>query len=122
MPIELLTAKGLLVVDEAALQPDDPDRPTLLDAVRAAGLPLAQSCRGVGVCRSCAVDIEAGAAALLPLSSLEARFGFGPTRRLACQVAFPGPGVAVRVHHGSWGRPAPPPDAPSAASDGTLDP
>lgn len=122
MPFELLTAKGLLVVDGAALQPDDPDSPTLLDAVRAAGLPLAQSCRGEGVCRSCAVDIEAGADALLPLSPLEARFGFAPTRRLACQIAFPGPGVAVRVHHRSWGRPAPPPDAPSAASDGTLDP
>jgi ferredoxin len=122
VPIELLTAKGRLVVDPATLQPDDPERPTLLDAVRAAGLPLAQSCRGEGICRSCAVDIEAGGDALLPLSRLEVRFGFTADRRLACQAPIPGPGVALRVHHPSWGRPAPPPDAPIPASDGTLDP
>lgn len=122
MPIELLTAKGRLVVDPAGLQPDDPERPTLLDAVRAAGLPLAQSCRGEGVCRSCAVDIVSGADALLPLSPLEARFGFSAQRRLACQAAISGSCELVGVHHPAWGRPAPPPGAPTSAADGTLDP
>ena len=121
--IEFLTAGPLRVVDVAAVTATEPDAPpTLLDAVRAAGLPLGQSCRGEGVCRSCAVDVEVGAAELPPLTALEARFGFRPARRLSCQVVVPAASVRVRLHHPAWGRPATPPAAPTPGADGTLEP
>ncbi|HEY8379937.1 MAG TPA: 2Fe-2S iron-sulfur cluster-binding protein [Nannocystis sp.] len=107
--IEFLTAARLIVLDAAAIAPAESGlAPTLLDAVRAARLPLGQSCRGEGVCRSCGVDIPLGADALSPLTALETRFGFGPARRLACQVVVPTAAVRVRLHHPSWGLPPAP--------------
>lgn len=121
--IEFLTAARLIVLDSGDLAPAEPDQAaTLLDAVRVARLPIGQSCRGEGVCRSCAVEIEIGAAELPPPTALEARFGFRAARRLACQVVVPTASVRVRLHHPSWGRPPAPPAPPSPAADGRLEP
>lgn len=117
--VEHETSRGVVVV---ALEPaagSADAAPTLLDAIRQAGLPIGQSCRGEGVCRSCVVDVSVGAAALLPLTPLEVRFGFTPARRLACQAFVPAGDVRVRLHHPGWGRPAAPRDADA---DGTLGP
>lgn len=83
-----------------------PDAATLLDAVRHVGLPLGQSCRGEGVCRSCAVEILAGIDGLSAPSPLERRFGFVDERRLACQARLTAADAALRVvvGHPSWGR------------------
>ena len=117
--VEHETSRGLVVVELAPAGGSEDEPTTLLDAVRLAGLPIGQSCRGDGVCRSCGVDVLAGAAALLPLSALEVRFGFTAARRLACQALVPAGDVRVRLHHPAWGRPAAPRDADA---DGTLGP
>lgn len=129
--IVFATAAGRIALPVAELHDGDA---SLLDAVRHAGLPLGQSCRGEGVCRSCAVDILAGADHLGPLSSLERRFAaraadpeaaFHATRRLACQAVLPSADVAVSVvvAHPAWGRP-PAADPPASApeTDATLEP
>lgn len=117
--LEFSTSRGVLQLDLAGVRGDGDAPPTLLDAVRTAGLPLGQSCRGVGVCRSCTIHIERGADALPPLTPLEARFGFAPDRRLACQIELSPALVLLRVHHPAWGRP---PSAPTPGPDGTLQP
>lgn len=125
--IHFATASGrirLPVAELTAKLPADQADVTLLDAVRHVGLPLGQSCRGEGVCRSCAVDIDAGAGHLGPESPLERRFGFHDTRRLACQAHLPrAAGSIVLVSHRAWGRPpAADPAAPARATDATLEP
>lgn len=109
-----------------------PSEATLLDAIRHVGLPLGQSCRGEGVCRSCAVDILAGDELLGPRTAIELRGRRGapaspPGVRLACQARLPAPGAvsSVVVGHLAWGRwPGPPsePDAitPAAGSPGSV--
>ncbi len=90
-----------------------PAEATLLDAVRHAGLPLGQSCRGEGVCRSCAVDLRAGEAHLGPRTATELRLdrrgapASPPGVRLACQARLPAPGAVARVvvGHPAWGAP-----------------
>jgi len=102
-----------------------PDQTTLLDAVRHVGLPLGQSCRGEGVCRSCAVEILAGGDRLTAPSPLERRFGFVDDRRLACQVRLTAADTAalVVVGHPSWGRPtAAQREPPGPAADASVDP
>jgi 2Fe-2S ferredoxin len=127
--IVLATASGRFAVTAADLRPEGPcSEPagdgdaTVLDAVRRAGLPLGQSCRGEGVCRSCAVDVLEGAEHLGPPSPLERRFGFSGARRLACQARVPADATAT-VAHPAWGRPPPAePAVPAAAPDATLEP
>lgn len=102
-----------------------PEQATLLDAVRHVGLPLGQSCRGEGVCRSCAVEILAGGDGLTAPSPLEHRFGFVDARRLACQVRLLAADAASRVvvGHPAWGRPpAAQPESPGPAADVSVDP
>lgn len=122
--IEFLTAARRIVLDAATIAPAEPGlSPTLLDAVRAARLPLGQSCRGEGVCRSCAVDVPHGAEALPPLTAIETRFGFAPARRLACQVVVPAAAVRIRLHHPSWGLPpAPGPHPDTSGQAAPFDP
>lgn len=139
LPVAELGARPGTDPADPAASPDPPSgeftsRPsgpefTLLDAVRHVGLPLGQSCRGEGVCRSCAVDIEAGGEHLGALTSLERRFGFHDTRRLACQACLPAPAGnhIVLVTHRAWGRPpaadpAADPAAPANATGATLEP
>ena len=98
---------------------------TLLDAVRHVGLPLGQSCRGEGVCRSCAVEILAGSDGLTAPSPLERRFGFVDDRRLACQIPLPAADAALRVviGHPSWGRlTAAQGEPPGPVADVSVDP
>jgi len=113
-----------------------PAEATLLDAVRHAGLPLGQSCRGEGVCRSCAVDLIAGDEALSPRTPIELRERRGapaspPGVRLACQARLPAPGAVARVvvGHLAWGRqpglatePGPASGSPAPAPGASVDP
>jgi ferredoxin len=63
---------------------------TLLDAVLAAGLPIARACGRDGLCGRCGVQVIAGAGAISPESETEAaakgRNRIDPALRLACQA------------------------------------
>jgi ferredoxin len=67
---------------------------TLLDVARRAGIPLGNSCGGIGVCSRCKVRIVAGAENLTPATSVETRFatarGFAEDERMACQAVVLG--------------------------------
>lgn len=71
-----------------------PSGTTLLDAVVAAGLPIARSCGADGICGKCALRALAGADALGPESADEARIKarnrIDPELRLACRVRVRG--------------------------------
>ncbi len=129
--IVLETRRGeitLSVADVQASREPSESPATLLDAVRRAGLPLGQSCRGEGVCRSCTVEVLAGADALVPpgpleLRQLRARPDEPLDRRLACQVPLPAACAArVVLAHPSWGRPPRPADPATGAADGSPAP
>ncbi len=62
---------------------------TLLAAARAAGLPLASSCRGAGICDACRVVVIADAHNLTPPTTFET--GLPDSERLACQARAEGP-------------------------------
>ena len=68
---------------------------SILDVARRAGVPLGNSCGGVGVCSRCKVRVLSGAENLSPPTSLETRFGlsreFAPDERMACQAVVEGP-------------------------------
>jgi ferredoxin len=70
------------------------DDESILDVARRAGVPLGNSCGGVGVCTRCKVRIVAGADNLRPATSIELRFGsargFGEDERMACQAVVLG--------------------------------
>ena len=67
---------------------------TLLDVARRAGVPLGNSCGGVGICARCKVRVVAGAENLTPPTSVETRFatarGFAEDERMACQAIVVG--------------------------------
>jgi ferredoxin len=67
---------------------------TLLDVARRAGVPVANSCGAVGVCARCVVRVLDGAAALSPMTTIEARVTrdrkCAPDERLACQAIVGG--------------------------------
>ena len=54
---------------------DANDDESLLDVARRAGVPLGNSCGGVGVCARCKVRVVSGAENLSPPTSIEVRFG-----------------------------------------------
>jgi ferredoxin len=62
----------------------------LLEAARAAGLPIAQACSGEGLCARCAVEILRGSDGIAPEREPEIqakrRNRVAPELRLACQV------------------------------------
>jgi len=63
---------------------------TVLDVVNRLGLPLGQSCRGEGVCRSCRIFLIRGHEHLTPLTELERRdrsLDHEAGWRLACQLS-----------------------------------
>ncbi len=72
---------------------------TLLEAIRAAGIPHASVCGGRGRCTTCRVRITDGHAGLLPPEEVEsralARLGMPQGIRLACQVRPRGDVTAV---------------------------
>ena len=67
---------------------------TLLDVARRAGVPLGNSCGGVGVCARCKVRVVSGAEHLSAPTSIELRFGpargFKEDERMACQAVVTG--------------------------------
>jgi 2Fe-2S ferredoxin len=67
----------------------------LLRAALDAGMPLASSCDGTGVCRACRVRVVAGDENLSPRSSAELLAGeegaLEPNERYACQAWVLGP-------------------------------
>lgn len=67
---------------------------SLLRAAVRARMPIGRSCRGVGVCAACRVQILAGADALLPMDELEralaARAPLAPNERYACRARVTG--------------------------------
>ncbi len=130
--IHLLTA---IVAEETGVGAPLPGPlPSLLDVVNEAGLPLGQSCRGVGICRSCGVWTEAGPRALNPPTDREDAAALPKGWRLACQARVAVPElvcsatrpegrVDVRLWHPAWGVPEPERDldldaAPEAPVDG----
>jgi ferredoxin len=64
---------------------------TLLETARAAALPIASSCRGLGICDACLVVVTEGEENLTPKTEAERRFSLGPGERLACQASAVGP-------------------------------
>ena len=70
------------------------DNETLLDVARRAGVPLGNSCGGVGVCARCKVRVVTGPENLSPPTSMEIRFGtsrgFAADERMACQAVVTG--------------------------------
>ncbi|MDP9192800.1 MAG: (2Fe-2S)-binding protein [Acidobacteriota bacterium] len=70
------------------------DDESILDVARRAGVPLGNSCGGVGVCTRCKIRVVAGAANLSPATSIEIRFGpargFADDERMACQAVVNG--------------------------------
>lgn len=70
------------------------DDETLLDVARRAGVPLGNSCGGVGVCARCKVRVVTGAEHLSAPTSIEIRFGkargFAEDERMACQAVVTG--------------------------------
>lgn len=73
---------------EAAAKDDE----TLLDVARRAGVPLGNSCGGVGVCGRCKVRLVSGAENLSAPTSIEVRFSknFAADERMACQAVVTG--------------------------------
>jgi ferredoxin len=74
----------------ATARPDE----TLLDVARRSGIPLGNSCGGVGVCVRCVVEVREGAEALTPPTTIELRVGrerrLSSLQRLACQAVVTG--------------------------------
>ncbi len=85
---------------------------SLLEFTDRVGVPLGQSCAGLGVCGSCALRIVKGMQHLSPQTLMERKdrtLDLEGGWRLACQ-AFPrdaqGP-ASVHAWHPAWGLPAP---------------
>lgn len=80
-----------------------PDGATLLDAVLAAGLPLARACSGSGLCGRCGLEVLAGGGALSAEAPDEAeakrRNRVPGELRLACCSRVAGP---VEVTASYW--------------------
>jgi ferredoxin len=70
------------------------DGTTLLEAARAAGLPIASACSGVALCARCGLEILAGGGALEPEREDEQRSKrrnrVPPEQRLACRAGVHG--------------------------------
>jgi ferredoxin len=70
------------------------DDESILDVARRAGVPLGNSCGGVGICSRCKIRVLAGNEHLSPATSIELRFstarGFTEDERMACQAVVRG--------------------------------
>ena len=73
---------------------DAADGENLMQALLKAGLPVASSCRGDGVCAKCRVEIVEGKANLSPEGELEAflreRHQIPRKERVSCQATVQG--------------------------------
>ena len=71
---------------------------TLLEAARLAGLPLASSCRGAGVCDGCRVRVVEGGDRLSTPTKREQLARLAPDERLACQARVAGAVVVTAAY------------------------
>lgn len=75
---------------------------TILDVARRAGVPLGNSCGGVGVCARCKVRVLSGAEHLSAPTTMELRFGtargFAQDERMACQAVVGGDCVVTTTY------------------------
>ena len=82
---------------------DAPEGMSLMDALLAAGLPVASSCRGDGVCAKCRVVVVEGKENLSRENETEAylreRHNIPKVERVSCQVQVLGP---VTVDTSYW--------------------
>jgi ferredoxin len=78
------------------------DGVTLLEAARAAGLPIASACSGVALCARCGLSLLAGAEALDPERPDERlqkqRNRVPPEQRLACRAGVHGAVTATATY------------------------
>lgn len=85
--------------ERAAALPNE----TVLDAARRAGVPLGNSCGGVGICARCRVRIVRGGENLSAPTSIEVRTmtarSFASDERLACMAVVEG---ECEVTTGYW--------------------
>ena len=76
-----------------------PEGTSLLDAARAAGLPIARACSGQGLCGRCDLEILSGLASLSPEAADERetreRERLPASRRLACRARVHGSVLAT---------------------------
>jgi ferredoxin len=76
-----------------------PEGATLLDAARAAGLPIARACSGHGLCGRCDLEILEGRDCLSPEAADERetreRDRLSASQRLSCQARVRGPVLAT---------------------------
>ena len=79
---------------------------TLMARCLAAGLPVASSCSGRGLCGRCAVEVLEGAGALSPMEGLEAlvlrRNGVPEGYRLSCCCRVLDTRAELRITTGYW--------------------
>ncbi|MCG3134181.1 MAG: Na(+)-translocating NADH-quinone reductase subunit F [Planctomycetes bacterium] len=79
---------------------DVPPEATFLDALVAAGVPIARACGGKARCSTCRVRVESGTDLCAPRNAAEsamaARLSLDDATRLACQTTARGGGVTVR--------------------------
>lgn len=80
----------VVTFEPLAIRAEAKEDETVLDVARRAGVPLANSCGGVGVCARCRVRVVAGE--LSEPTSVELRFGrgFAEGERMACQAVVTG--------------------------------
>jgi 2Fe-2S ferredoxin len=71
------------------------DGTTVLEAARRAGLPLASSCRGAGICDACRVVVLEGFESLSDPTARELEAKLAPGERLACQAHILGPATVT---------------------------
>jgi len=85
-----------------ALEARVADGVTLLDAARAARLPIASACSGAALCARCGLEILAGAEALdpeLPDERVQKERNRIPAQqRLACRAGVHGPVTATAAY------------------------
>lgn len=77
---------------------DHQNHPSLMKIILDAGVPVASSCGGEGICAKCLVTIEEGAASLPPPAEKELflaqKLGWRLGQRLSCQC-YPQQSLAV---------------------------
>ena len=90
----------VVTFEPLAVSAEAKENETVLDVARRAGVPLASSCGGVGVCARCRVRVVEGVSNLSPATSVEVRFncGFEEGERMACQAVVGGECVVTTTY------------------------
>lgn len=96
--ISVNAASRVVTFEPLGIRAEAKENETVLDVARRAGVPLANSCGGVGVCARCRVRVVAGAVS--EPTSVELRFGrgFEENERMACQAVVMGDCVVTTTY------------------------